>query len=243
MTRLLKFFVDAHAKLRDIRESHLSLEDVRSKADYTSRTFSTPGYLGALLKAESGLRHVPVITHSEEHRKAFGLSESSSLDNDFGVVAVLDLPQKLEDAQHTQSETQNFLKNLSSSVLLFRYGFLSNEYDVYETVLQGYRGVTVFASDHEIYTLQLITEVCRDMKLSCVLVAHDNESLGRVLETDCPYIGIWGYEDEEPRLKWKMLLELVPQIPKTCLALAMCPDLSVAQKMQLQSLGLRAHFS
>lgn len=138
-----------------------------------------------------------------------------------------------------------FLLNSSTRVHAIRFGFFSQEVEILKTRLLGFHGITLHVDNLDLYQMQYVVEVCRDYKLSCILVVSTTKSLQIALETDCPYIAIWGYGSDvtSKTFSSSFALEAVRKFPKNCYPFLFAPILQTAQLNALKTAGYRAVFS
>jgi hypothetical protein len=121
-----------------------------------------------------------------------------------------------------------------------RTGFLSTEFDVLETVALGFQGLCIHARVLDVYEIQLLTEICRDFRITLVAIADSQETLARVLESDCPYAGLWGYDSKSFAPNFSIVSKLSSKVPSSCYRIAFLPSQpepqwDVLQGMQVAS--------
>lgn len=208
------------------------LEDVRSKAEERAIKISSR-FLGSLL-GEKKLLEFPVYCFESEVASLLGFrSAVTDLENFLpavmreGVGFDVEVPGTARDVSEL---TEN------QSAFLLRFGFFESERDVYETVLLGYQGLTVFVRNLDLYQAQYFAEVGRDFKMSVILMVDSIAALETVLQTDAPYIGVWAYQEGTMQLNWDFVLRALESIPTACMPIVFGPNFTDAQKQMLRSL-------
>lgn len=232
----LDFFLSSQAKLLAQRMRGRELEDLRVQAEMESRSFPMPGFLGQIV-TPGKMTLAPLYSADEDSASAFRLRKNDFTDEraqGASVFGVFEVPGEEERV----AGVSLLLKKIAPEKLIIRTGFFESEADIYETVLAGYRAVTIFARRLDVHQLQLCTEICRDMKVSCILVADSPESFDRVLETDCPYVGLWGFAAKEPTLQVSLFSQCAPNTPKNCISVGIAPDLTTGQIGDIKNVGL-----
>jgi hypothetical protein len=114
--------------------------------------------------------------------------------------------------QDMQNFVNNFRTELSVSNL-FRIGFLFDQSELYETAAMGFDGVMLHVGDMDVYTMQLFTEVGRELAMHIVWVCGSAEEVYKALETDCPNIALSARFHEQPAKEILKIQELRTLIP------------------------------
>lgn len=232
----LEFFLKARESFVRLALRYADVEELRSRAEFLSRSFPGAGYLGTQLRG-APFCEFAVLSEHPEVAKALGVRVTSPSElADARVLSAFEPPAELRLELDEQGAQSNVLRELSQNAFVMRYGFFESELDIIESALLGYRGIVFFALRLDVYLLQYLTELCRDFKMSCVLVAESEESLDRILQTDCPYIGLWGRNPGDWQLRWDIFESLASRIPSNCYSFAFAPQLTAVQKQRLADL-------
>lgn len=229
---LLDFFLSARRTL--VREwlREVSISEIRKIAEerFEKRKHFPSLYLGDCIEKKQVLR-VPEALFDSEFAAPLGRSVGlAHLPLEPKATALFLPPEQgiFSFAQNASdgkiNDWREFLESLPASSICIRTGFLTTEFDVLETAALGFHGLCVHARMLDVYEIQLLTEICRDFRMTLVAIADSPQAVARVLESDCPYIGLWGYDSQtfEPLLG--SLSRLTPKIPSSCYRVAFLPS-------------------
>lgn len=100
---------------------------------------------------------------------------------------------------------------------VFRSGFLSSEAEILESALLGFDGIVWHISNKDHFQIQYGIEIGRDLKMNIIPVAKNDHELDLLLQTDAPYIGIWGLESDEQKFNLPWLQKMSVKIPSNCI--------------------------
>jgi hypothetical protein len=225
---LLDFFLKARRALVEQWSRELPISELRALAteNLEQRKLQPSRYLSDVF-ASKKCTPIPEFVFDCDFqvplkrapRKATALPEN-------GACALFLPPEQgLFSLEEESSRTwKEFLNGLSSTQICLRTGFLSTEFDVLETVALGFQGLCVHARVLDVYEIQLLTEICRDYRITLVAIADSQEALARVLESDCPYAGLWGYDSKSFAPSFSLVSKLSSKVPSTCYRMAFLPS-------------------
>lgn len=171
---------------------------------------------------------VPVLSLDADLAKPFGWS---TIDKNFNVTT--ECLQARRDLICVATFEQIYPIVRSGRVLAVQFGFFTHESDVLQSRICGFDAITIHADVLDLFEMQYVVEVCRDYRMSCVLVVSNRVSLETALQTDCPYIAIWAYHPETFAFDGAFASESVNRFPKTCTPILFAPAL---QQLQLQAM-------
>lgn len=269
---LLDFLLETHCSLQDIRARELPLSALRAQAEDVARAQGavlSPTALGATLAGGAHFLSVPEhISDIDLCRTLTGKEPSRSLEAFLNLagaqgacpMAVVQVPLAhwAQAAWHEASEgdaspesgLSAFVGAVGSAFggdrdapfLLMRGGFLGTEFDVLESVVMGFRGVFLWARGRDVFTLQLLTEVCRDFKMCLIWMVESEDSLARVLETDAPFVCLSALEPTRLERNLPFLQKAFPKIPRTTARMAWVPGADPGTLTFAKTLGFQIAF-
>ncbi len=137
---------------------------------------------------------------------------------------------------------QEILFYKSDSSFIFRTGFYSQEYDIYDSILKGFDGLFIYCDKQDVYQIQLLTEIARDYNFTLIFLAQDKKQLNTILETDAPYIAISGINSASLKQENHNLVQLANLVPKTAKLMAWTKKISPEEKKILHHLGYQVFF-
>lgn len=137
---------------------------------------------------------------------------------------------------------QDFLFAKSDSSFIFRTGFYSQEYDIYDSILKGFDGLFIYCDEHDVYQIQLLTEIARDYNFTLIFLAHNKRQINTILETDAPYIAISGINSGSLKQENHNLIQLANIVPKTAKLMAWTKKITPHEKRILHHLGYEIFF-
>lgn len=174
------------------------------------------------------LEVVPVLSLSAEFAKPFGWS---TIGGDFNVTT--ECLQAKRDLICVATFEEIYPIVRSGRVLAIQFGFFTHESDVLQSRICGFDAITIHADVLDLFEMQYIVEVCRDYRMSCILVVSNRNSLENALQTDCPYIAIWAYLSESFAFDNTFASDSVNRFPSACTPILFAPSL---QQLQLQAM-------
>jgi hypothetical protein len=147
--------------------------------------------------------------------------------------------------EFSMTDMQNFVKNFRTELNvshLFRIGFIFDQAELYESAAMGFDGVFLHVGELDIYNLQLFTEVGRELALHIVWICENREHVERVLETDCPNIGLsvrFSKSSQSEEMRLQELRSLMPNNVKPWLFASKCntKTLNFAKLQKFSFLG------
>ncbi len=227
---LLDFFLNARRALVREWTEELPISSLRQIADeeFKLRKHKSHCYLKDFQKSNVCLP-LPEFVFDADFRHPLGRIQRGFFSpeaEEVGAVALFLPPSEgiLTLDHDSAREWQSFLASMPPKALCLRTGFLSTEFDVLESIALGFGGVCIHARLLDVYEIQLLTEICRDFKMTMVAVADSAATLGRILESDCPYVGLWGYDAHSFTPDFGLISKLAPKIPGTCYRVAFLPS-------------------
>lgn len=253
---LYDFFLDARRSLVTLWQDQLPLSELRQIAE--ERVLERTGggapvrYLGELI-GRNAISSIPELVLDPGLARALGrpepalegLSEhpvvAALLPPQFGIMSFF-LQEGMEEPGFSLEDFSVLRNALRPAQQLVRSGFLSSEFDVLESAAFGFHGVTLHARHLDHFQIQYLTELCRDYKMSAVVIADSEATLGRVLETDAPYLGVWGYGARDLMRDFSVFDKLSCRLPSTCVPFAFYPNVADSDRELLRVLGFRAVF-
>lgn len=125
---------------------------------------------------------------------------------------------------------------------IFRSGFYSQEYEIYDSILNGFDGLFIFCNDQDKYEIQLLTEIARDYLFTLIFVVSNKKQLNTVLETDAPYIAISSLNPITLKQEIQNLIQLANLVPKTATLMAWTKKIDKNEKKLLSQLGYEVFF-
>ncbi len=243
---LLDFFINGRRSLVQQWQREISIPDLRKLAEerFSHRKMLPARYLGDFLNSKSCLP-VPEFVFDSDFRAPLGRSEKSKMECPSAGASALFLPPE-EGLFSLGGDSVplwvDFLSQIPPEVLCLRTGFLSTEFDVLETAALGFHGLCVHARVLDLYEIQLFTEICRDFSMTLIAIADSASTVERILESDCPYVGLWGYDVETFSPQFSLLSKLVPKIPSTCHRVVFLPSTQQVPLDVLRSMSVGACF-
>jgi hypothetical protein len=253
---LYDFFLDARRSLVTLWQDQLPLSELRQIAEERVAERTSGGlpiqYLGERLPRGS-LTSIPELVLDPTLARALGRCEpvlegltehkavAAFFPPQFGIMSFF-LQEGQEEPGFSLEDFSTLRTALQPQQQLVRSGFLSSEFDVLESAAFGFHGVTIHARHLDHFQIQYLTELCRDFKMSAVVVVDSEATLARVLETDAPYLGAWGYTARDLTRDFSIFDRLSRKFPSTCVSFAFYPNVTDSDRQLMQGLGFRAVF-
>jgi hypothetical protein len=233
---LLDFFLNARRTVVAEWLQTIPIAELRKIAEerFVARKSVAAPFLGDVAQAGKCV-NFPEFVFDEEFRSALHkpVRELSALSDAKGCACFLPPDAGILNLEiGATAQAMEFLAAVPSKIPCIRTGFLSTEFDVWESIALGFNGLCVHARVLDLYEIQLLTEICRDYKTSLIAIADSRETLARVLESDCPYVGLWGYNPNTFAPDFSGLSKMAPKVPSTCQKIAFLPGADAAE-MQL----------
>lgn len=236
---LAHFLLEAQSRVTSLQERQYSLIEMRSRAEdflkNVSQKLTAPLFFQSSVPSKLPMRICEFIMGKELQTlfRIVGETEDEiNLENfikpkNQDTSAILLPPGYWLRDQWSGCE-ESFLQSYATAIaagnsFLFRTGFLSSEFEIYESLLLGFRGISMHATTLDEFQIQFLTEVCRDFKMCLIWLVEDKEVLNRVLKTDAPYLAIFLAPDEKGERNLTVLRALAPKIPNSCPKIAFLP--------------------
>jgi hypothetical protein len=221
---MLDFFLNARRALVSQWLRSLPVSELRKIAEerFEGRRFQSACFLGEVVQSGRCLGFpefvfdadfVSLLKKPERALKALSGAKGCAcfLPPEAGILN-LEAP--------SMSTVIEFLSVVPSDMPCIRTGFLSTEFDVWESIALGFNGLCIHARHLDLFEIQFFTEICRDFKMSLVAIAESRETLSRIIESDCPYVGLWGYNVNTFAPDFAALSKMASKVPSTCLKVA-----------------------
>jgi hypothetical protein len=132
---------------------------------------------------------------------------------------------------------QDIISRLSDHQFAIRTGFYQDEFEIYNTLLMGFHGMTIYIDGLDIFQIQYLTEIARDYFVTLFFVVHDKYELNLVLETDAPNIVFSTYNKKNFSFNQSILYNLSQFVPTTANLFALGPKYILNDKSNLIELG------
>jgi hypothetical protein len=225
---LLDFFLNARCALVEQWSRTLPLTELRDLANenFEQRKHLPAKYLSDFFVSQKCVPIPEFVFDAEFQAPLKRPTRPSSNLPESGACALFLPPEQglftLDD--ESANAWRDFLTGNVAHRHCLRTGFLSTEFDVLESVVLGFQGLCVQARLLDVYEIQLLTEICRDFRITMVAIADSPETLARVLESDCPYVGLWGYDPKNFSANFNMVSKLSSKVPSSCHRIVFLPS-------------------
>ncbi|MES2613843.1 MAG: hypothetical protein V4591_00340 [Bdellovibrionota bacterium] len=223
---LLEFFLAQQEKITQLQLATQSVDEIKIQCEkittYKKNTFSQ------FLQVSNEIKLIPHRILDEDYAKLFMKNSDTFLDDSL-LFAIFTSP--LNDSW------KEILACKAEDSFAIRTGFYRNEFDIYQSILFGFQGLTIFVSGLDVFQIQYLTEVAREYAFSLFFVVHDKKELNLVLETDAPYIVFSAFEKKNFSKNTSFLYNLSQFVPKSANLFALAPWEVTKDKKILQELG------
>ncbi len=118
-----------------------------------------------------------------------------------------------------------------------RTGFYRDEFEIYQSILMGFQGLTIYVAGLDLFQIQYLTEIARDYLFSLFFVVHNKEELNLVLQTDAPYIVFSAYKSKNFSIHTSIFYNLSQFVPKTANLFALAPREVLKNIKNFENLG------
>ncbi|WP_338635425.1 hypothetical protein [Spirobacillus cienkowskii] len=239
---LLNFFIEQQKKLTQIQKLDFSLQLKKEQAE--SLITKNKLNFNFKLKIENLLQKnefsqnfvtIPNYVTDSEFSSFFNTKTISS--DDILINEIYSL-----FTSPLQENCNDFLLYKNDDCMVFRSGFFSDEYDLYESMLLGFDGMVVYSYGMDKYKIQLLTEIARDYHFTLMFIVHNKQEIREVLETDAPYIAISGFNPKTFEVDFSHFVHLSQYIPKTTNLIAWSGYLDNSKKIFLKDIGYKVVF-
>ena len=122
-----------------------------------------------------------------------------------------------------------------------RISYCSTEYDIYETYLSGFSATTLWLKDLDVYRLQYLAEMAKEVGLAVLPVVTPSDDMTMILETDIPYVLLY-VAPQDPN-GFSHLMEGLTRIPRNMVPLALGAPLKESSLNSLVSFGLKGYLT
>ena len=237
---ILGFFLDQQKKLTELQIINCPLSDKRKLTDnYYLRNRTRVNFEHKLENLnKNNFLNISTIPHY-------------IMDPDFCNI----FHTKCEEQENMQKEDiyclftsplhENWQETISvkyEDSIILRSGFFNQEYEVYDSILNGFDGMFIYCQNLDKYQIQLLTETAREYHFTLIFIIHNKQELNVVLETDAPYIAISGFKSHNFEVDSTSLFQLANLIPKTANLMAWSHKLDENRKKLLNNIGYKVIF-
>ena len=230
---LLSFLIEQQAKLSLMQKELVVLSELKSQCEqFLFEQKKVPSF-SSLLNLNNDLSILPHYVLDTDyypifHKKQQELSqnEDRALEKIFALFSS-PLCDRWKEVLICKGDDQFAL----------RTGFYQDEFDIYQSILMGFQGMTLYTEGLDVYQLQYLTEIARDYSFSLFFVIHNKQELDCVLETDAPYFILSSFDKKNFSKNNTPLYHLSPFVPKTASLFAMGPTDLIKEKKELALLG------
>ncbi|MGY3805270.1 hypothetical protein ACWNT8_14495 [Pigmentibacter ruber] len=236
--KILDFFIEQQKKITNLQKQQLSITEIRKKTDeYFKKNLIDTCFS---LKIEQKINTsswvtIPNYINDEDFSKLFqtkrNLVELTPSDDLFCLFT-----------SPINFDWQQYIIQKSNNSLIFRTGFFTEEYEIYDSILQGFNGLIIYCNMQDVYEIQLLTEIAREYKFTLIFLIHNKKQLFTVLESDAPYIAISGVNSDNFKNNMQNLIQLSSFIPSSAKRIAWINNLEVKDKQILQQVGYEIFF-
>lgn len=126
--------------------------------------------------------------------------------------------------------------------MIFRTGFFSEEYEIYDSILHGFNGLFLYCQGLDKYQIQYLTEIAREYHFTLIFLIHNKNELQALLETDAPYLAISGYKAHNFEFDPSIFFQLSNLVPQTASLMAWTGKLENVKKSLLYQIGYQVIF-
>ena len=231
----MQFFIEQQKKITNLQKHHLSITDIRKKTDEcfnknlidTSFSFK----IEQKINTSSSIT-IPNYISDEDFSNLFQTERDfNAINTSEDLFCLFTSPISIEWKEYK-----------SNNSFVFRSGFYTEEYEIYESIIQGFNGLVLYCYSHDVYEIQLLTEIAREYKFTLIFLIHDKKQLFTVLESDAPYIAVSGINSNNFKNDIQNLIKLVSFIPSTARKIAWINKLDPKEKVILQQVGYEIFF-
>ncbi len=243
---ILNFFLDQQKKLTYIQINECSLYDKKKLADNY--------FLRNKLKLN--------FAHKLEYKREQSiLSDQKNTNTIFIPHYILDqdfcnlFHTKYKDHENIQKEDiyclftsvlhKKWLETISikyEDTMILRTGFFNEEYEIYDSILNGFDGMFIYCQGLDKYQIQYLTETAREYQFTLIFIINNKVELQAILETDAPYLAISGYKSHNFEIDTSIFFQLSNLIPKTAILMAWAGKLENETKILLNNICYKVIF-
>jgi hypothetical protein len=126
--------------------------------------------------------------------------------------------------------------------MILRSGFFNQEYEIYDSILNGFDGMFIYCQGLDKYQIQLLTETAREYHFTLIFILHNKNELNTILDTDAPYFAVSGFKANNFDIDLTLFIQLANHIPKTANLMAWAPKLDDNKKKLLGNFGYKVVF-
>ena len=229
---MLDFFIQNQAKISSFQKDLLDLEEIKEECLIKVRTKNKLNKLETYIDfSSSEIKLIPQLIPDPDFQKLYKINS-------------FELQREKQDSSLTSLFSSPLCEKWKESLackgdndFLIRSGFYQDEIDIYESILLGFDGLTLYVSGLDIFQIQYLTEVARDYYFSVFFVIHTKAELDIVLKTDAPYFIFSCYEKKNFNIDMSFLYKTSQFVPKSASLFAMVPEEVLKNKSTFKDLG------
>ncbi|WGL60583.1 hypothetical protein QEJ31_03075 [Pigmentibacter sp. JX0631] len=236
--KILQFFIEQQKKITNYQKHQLSIIDIRRKTEeyFNKNLIDTCFSLKIEQKINSSSSiTIPNFISDEDFSKLFQTERNfNAINTSDDLFCLFTSPISLD--------WKEYLIHKSNNSLVFRTGFFTEEYEIYESIIHGFNGLILYCFSQDVYEIQLLTEIAREYKFTLIFLIHDKNQLFTVLESDAPYFAISGINSCNFKNNIQNLIKLISFIPSSAKKIAWINKLEKKEKQILQQVGYEIFF-
>ena len=247
---MIDFLLESQAKMTIAQKQVCLLDEIKEECLNLIANKKNKSSFSQIIETQDKLKIIPHYIPDEEYAFLFkenkkkssilssshlsspGLQMSSpgltggSIENVFALFTS-PLNQNWQEAMTCQGDEQ----------FAIRTGFYQDEFDIYQSILMGFQGLTIYVSGLDVFQLQYLTEVARDYSFSLFFVLHNKQELNLILQTDAPYLVFSVFQKKDFSIQNSLLYNLSQFVPKSANLFALATQDVLKDKKSLVEMG------